>query len=173
MDSGAQMEFVAERLRGVEIARFDVTDKSGKVVVPKDKRITVRRHRELEQSGTMHISVPEDFLVGRVVARSIVDADTGEILAKANDELTEALLKKSAHGRRPGVAGASTPTNWTRAPYISRDAAHRRDVDEFAARVAIYRTTRPASRPRKTRCRRCSSACSTTRTRTTCRAWGG
>ena len=30
MDSGAQMEFVPERLRG-EVARFDITDKSGKV----------------------------------------------------------------------------------------------------------------------------------------------
>jgi DNA-directed RNA polymerase subunit beta len=39
MDSGAQMEFVAERLRG-EVARFDITDKSGKVVVAKDKRVT-------------------------------------------------------------------------------------------------------------------------------------
>src|SRR6218665_578043 len=71
MDSGAQMEFVPERLRG-EVARFDIT----------------------EQSGSTHISVPEDFLVGRVVARTIVDTDSGEILAKANDELTEALLKK-------------------------------------------------------------------------------
>jgi DNA-directed RNA polymerase subunit beta len=73
MDSGAQMEFVAERLRG-EVARFDITDKSGKVVVAKDKRVTARHTRELEQSGTTHISVPEDFLIGRVVARNIVDA---------------------------------------------------------------------------------------------------
>ncbi|MEZ0237636.1 MAG: DNA-directed RNA polymerase subunit beta, partial [Methylophilaceae bacterium] len=93
MDSGAQLEFVPERLRG-EVARFDITDKSGKVVVAKDKRVTVRHTRELEQSGTTHISVPEDFLVGRVVARNIIDPDTGEIIAKANDELTEALLKK-------------------------------------------------------------------------------
>ena len=93
MDSGAQMEFVPERLRG-EVARFDITDKSGKVVVAKDKRVTARHTRDLEQSGTTHISVPEDYLIGRVVARNIVDADTGEIIAKANDELTEALLKK-------------------------------------------------------------------------------
>src|SRR3989339_2133422 len=93
MDSGAQMEFVAERLRG-EVARFDITDKSGKVIVAKEKRVTVRHTRELEQSETTHISVPEDFLVGRVVARNVVDADTGEILAKANEELTEVLLKK-------------------------------------------------------------------------------
>ena len=93
MDSGAQMAFVSERLRG-EVARFDITDKSGKVVVAKDKRVTARHTRELEQSETTHISVPEDFLVGRVVARNIVDNDTGEIIAKANEELTEVLLKK-------------------------------------------------------------------------------
>jgi DNA-directed RNA polymerase subunit beta len=39
MDTGAQMEFVADRLKG-EIARFDLTDKNGNVVVEKDKRIT-------------------------------------------------------------------------------------------------------------------------------------
>src|SRR5207344_3398393 len=93
MDTGAQMEFVADRLRG-EIARFDITDKSGNVVVEKDKRITARHTRTLEQSETNFISVPEDFLVARVLAKNIVDSDTGEILAKANDELTEALLKK-------------------------------------------------------------------------------
>ena len=70
MDSGAQMEFVPERLRG-EVARFDITDKSGKVVVAKDKRVTARHTRELEQSGTTHISVPEDFLIGRVMARNM------------------------------------------------------------------------------------------------------
>jgi DNA-directed RNA polymerase subunit beta len=29
-----------------------------------------------------------------VLARNIIDGDTGEIIAKANEELTEALLKK-------------------------------------------------------------------------------
>src|SRR5512145_1114786 len=80
MDSGAQLEFVPERLRG-EVARFDITDKNGAVVVEKDKRITARHVRQLEQSGTGFVSVPEDYLVGRIVARNMVDADTGEIIA--------------------------------------------------------------------------------------------
>jgi DNA-directed RNA polymerase subunit beta len=50
--------------------------------------------RSSSTGGTQFVSVPEDFLVGRVVARNMVDPDTGEIIAKANDELTEALLKK-------------------------------------------------------------------------------
>ena len=105
MDSGAQLEFVADRLRG-EIARFDITDKDGKVIVEKDKRITARHVRAIEQSETKFISVPEDYLVGRMLARNVVDAETGEILAKANDELTEALLKKLRAGRRQGNPGA-------------------------------------------------------------------
>ena len=93
MDAGAQMEFVPDRLRG-EIARFDITDKDGNVVVEKDKRITARHTRQLEASGTTFVSIPEDLLVGRTLARNMIDAETGEILAKANDELTESLLKK-------------------------------------------------------------------------------
>src|SRR3954464_12376822 len=93
MDSGAQMEFVPERLKG-EIARFDLTDKSGNVIVQKDKRINAKHIRDLDNAKTKFISVPEDYLLGRVLARNIVDPETGEIIAKANDEITESLLKK-------------------------------------------------------------------------------
>ena len=145
MDSGAQMEFVADRLKG-EVARFDITDKSGKVVVAKDKRVTARHTRELEQSGTTHISVPEDFLLGRVVAKAVVDGDTGEIIAKANEELTEALLKKL---REAGVQ--DLPCIFTneldQGAYISQTLRADETADELAARVAIYRMMRPGEPP--------------------------
>jgi len=41
--TGAQFELVPERLRG-EVARFDFVDRSGKLIVQKDKRITVRTY---------------------------------------------------------------------------------------------------------------------------------
>jgi DNA-directed RNA polymerase subunit beta len=106
----------------------------------------VRHTRELEQSGTSHISVPEDFLVGRVVARNVVDADTGEILAKANEELTEVLLKKL---RTSGVQDlACIYTNeLDQGAYISQTLRTDETVDEFAARVAIYRMMRPGEPP--------------------------
>ena len=145
MDSGAQMEFVADRLKG-EVARFDITDKSGKVVVAKDKRITARHTRELEQSGTKFVSVPEDFLLGRVLAKNIVDPDTGEIIAKANEELTEALLKKL---RSAGVQDVQCiyTNELDQGAYISQTLRTDETVDEFAARVAIYRMMRPGEPP--------------------------
>jgi len=145
MDSGAQLEFVADRLRG-EVARFDITDKNGVVVVEKDKRITARHVRTIEQSETQFISVPEDYLMGRMLARNVVDADTGEILAKANDELTETLLKKL---RTAGVK--EIPALYTNeldeGAYISQTLAADETADQLAARVAIYRMMRPGEPP--------------------------
>ncbi|ABM96404.1 DNA-directed RNA polymerase subunit beta [Methylibium sp. Pch-M] len=145
MDSGAQMEFVADRLRG-EIARFDLTDKAGAVIVEKDKRITARHTRALEASGTSFISVPEDFLVGRVLAKNMVDADTGEIIAKANDELTDSLLKKL---RTAGIKDIQClyTNELDMGAYISQTLASDETADELAARVAIYRMMRPGEPP--------------------------
>ena len=145
MDSGALMEYVAERLQG-DVARFDITDKSGKVVVAKDKRITARHTRELAQSGTTHVSVPEDYLIGRVLARNIIDSDTGEIIARANEELTEVLLKKL---RSAGVQELQCiyTNELTHGPWISQTLRIDETTDETAARVAIYRMMRPGEPP--------------------------
>ncbi len=145
MDSGAQMAFVAERLRG-EVARFDITDKKGNVVVAKDKRVTARHTKELEGSGTTHVSVPEDFLLGRVLANNIVDSETGEIIAKANDELTEVLLKKLRSSGITDIACIYT-NELDQGAYISQTLRSDETADELAARVAIYRMMRPGEPP--------------------------
>ena len=145
MDSGAQMEFVASRFKG-EVARFDITDKAGKVVVARDKRVTARHARELEQSGTTHISVPEEFLLGRVLSKDLVDGDTGEVIAKANDELTEALLAKL---REAGVQDIQCiyTNELDQGAYISQTLRIDETADELAARIAIYRMMRPGEPP--------------------------
>jgi len=145
MDTGAQMEFVADRLRG-EVARFDITDKQGNVIVEKDKRITARHVRQLEQTGTQYITVPEDFLVGRIVARNMVDTESGEIVAKANDELTESLLKKLRAANLKELHCLFT-NELDQGAYISQTLGLDETADELAARVAIYRMMRPGEPP--------------------------
>src|SRR3954451_1577217 len=84
-------EVVPERLRG-EVARFDINDKSGKTLVAKDKRITVKHIRDMEAAGLKKITAPDDFIMGRTLAHNVVAKDTGEVIANANDEITETLL---------------------------------------------------------------------------------
>jgi DNA-directed RNA polymerase subunit beta len=142
---GAEMEFVAERLRG-EVARFDISDKSGKTIVAKDKRINAKHVREIEAAGIKQISVPEDYLIGRVLAKNVIDADTGEVIASANDELTEELL---ARLREAGVSDIQTlyTNDLDQGAYMSQTLRADDTADQMAARVAIYRMMRPGEPP--------------------------
>ncbi|NDH31095.1 MAG: DNA-directed RNA polymerase subunit beta, partial [Betaproteobacteria bacterium] len=142
---GAMMTLVIERLRG-EIARFDINDRDGKLIVAKDKRITAKHIRELDQAGIKRISVPDDFLLGRTIATNLIDADTGELLAKANDEITEELLGKLRDARLHDFQTLYT-NDLDQGPYISQTLRIDETVDQLAARIAIYRMMRPGEPP--------------------------
>ncbi|MEW6313914.1 MAG: DNA-directed RNA polymerase subunit beta [Pseudomonadota bacterium] len=140
-----EFELVPERMRG-EIARFDIADKKGKTIVPKDKRITVKHIREMEQAGIKKIAVPEEFLLGRVLARNVINADSGEVVALANDEITEEVLGKL---RAAGIAAIQTiyTNDLDQGPYISQTLRIDETADLSAAQVAIYRMMRPGEPP--------------------------
>ena len=144
-DSGANMDFVADRMKG-EIARFDIADKAGKVVVNKDKRITAKNLRDLEASGLKKIPVPEDFLLGRVLAKDIVDPETGEIVATANEEVTEDAMVRL---RAAGIKDIKTlyTNDLDMGAYISQTLRADETNDQMAARIAIYRMMRPGEPP--------------------------
>ncbi len=143
-DKSLHMTLVPERLRG-EVARFDIMAKD-KVIVARDKRITVKHIRELEQAGLHRIEVPEDFVVGRVLARDLIQTDTGELVARANDEITETLLAKI---RAAGIRDIQTlyTNDLDQGPYISQTLAIDDTLDQNAARIAIYRMMRPGEPP--------------------------
>jgi len=143
--SGIQFDLVPERLRG-EIARFDIVTKPGKLIVPKDKRITVKHVREMEAAGLHKHPVTEDFLVGKVLAHGIVDKETGEVLAAPNDEITDELIKKLTEA---GVEKIQTiyTNDLDQGPYISQTLRIDETQDQIAAQVAIYRMMRPGEPP--------------------------
>ena len=142
---GAELEFVPDRLRG-EMARFDVVGKDGKVVVQRDKRITAKHVRELSEGGAKRIAVPADYIIGRALATNIVDTTTGEVLARANDEITEELMEKLVAA---GVATLQTiyTNDLDQGAYISQTLRSDDTPDQTAARVAIYRMMRPGEPP--------------------------
>ncbi len=144
-DDGGFMELVPERLRG-EIARFDITDKTGKVIVAKDKRINAKHIRDMEAAGMTRIAVTEDYLLGRVLALNVVDPETGEIVANANDELTEDTLKKLRLANVKDIRTIYT-NDLDQGPFISNTLRIDETGDQLAARIAIYRMMRPGEPP--------------------------
>jgi len=142
---GIQFELVPERLRG-ETTKFDILDKHDKVIVPKDKRITVKYIRDMEAAGIKKIAVPDDFMLGRVLAHNVIDTETGEILGNANDEITETVLAKLKEAEASSIQTIYT-NDLDQGSYISQTLRIDETADQFAARVAIYRMMRPGEPP--------------------------
>ncbi len=142
---GIEFEVVPERLKG-DIAKFDITTKAGKVIVQKDKRITVKHIRDMEAAGMKKLAVEPDFLIGRTLARNVVNTDTGEVVANANEEITEAVLKKILDS---GVEEVKTiyTNDLDQGPYISQTLRVDESTDALNAQVAIYRMMRPGEPP--------------------------
>ena len=76
----------------------------------------------------------------------MVDAESGEIVAKANDELTETLLKKLRAANLKELHCLFT-NELDQGAYISQTLGLDETADELAARVAIYRMMRPGEPP--------------------------
>ncbi len=142
----AKLNLVPERLRG-ETATFDI--KVGKeVIVESGRRVTQRHIKQLEKAGIKQLDVPLEFLHGKVLAHNIVDKETGELLAAANDEITEELLQTLIDH---GVKKIETlfTNDLDQGPYISTTLRIDPSTTELEAQVEIYRMMRPGEPPTK------------------------
>lgn len=138
---------VPERLRG-ELASFDIKSKDGKILIQKDKRITAKHVRDLQQAKLTKIVVPEEFLLEKILAEDIVDKDTGEIIATINSEIDEILLEKIMKIQGSGTKISTLFVNdLNYGPYISQTLRLDESTDQLSAQVAIYRMMRPGEPP--------------------------
>ena len=71
---------------------FDIKDKKGKLVVASGRRITARHIAQIQKAGLDTLYVPEEYAHGKVLARNVIDKESGEVVANANDEITDELL---------------------------------------------------------------------------------
>lgn len=141
------LDLMPERIRG-EIALNDITDKKGKVIIEQGRRISMRHIRLLEKAEINQLEVPAEYLVGKVIAKPVVNQETGDIIANANDEITADLL---ASLRKAGIKQFETlyTNDLDRGPYISDTLRIDPTINQLEALVEIYRMMRPGEPPTK------------------------
>src|SRR5687768_13802637 len=143
---GVELELVPERLRG-ETLNFDLVV-GGNVIVEAGKRITARHVKQLEQAKIKTLEVPDDYLVGRILAHDVVDTKSGELLAQANDQLhVDHLAKFRKHGIES--VGTIWVNDLDRGAYISNTLRIDPTKTALEALVEIYRMMRPGEPPTK------------------------
>jgi DNA-directed RNA polymerase subunit beta len=154
-------------------------------VIPKaGEKVTPRMVKKWIDDGKVtELLVPFEHILGRFVARDIINEETGAIWVEAGDELTwRGGPRRRAEGRHAeGAAGPGV----TEVPVLDIDGINvgptsatpwRRqgDMNREQALLDIYRVMRPGEPPTARRRRaRCSSSCSSIPSATTSRPSAG
>jgi len=146
---GDQVRFhlMSDRLRG-ETLEFDLVDAGGKVLVEAERRITARHTREIEERGISEITVPRSYLMGKTLACDIVNVETGEIVAHANDEITDEALETFASLELSELETIFA-NDLDHGAYISETLRADPTSTQLEAQVEIYRMMRPGEPPTK------------------------
>ena len=144
---GIKMELIPERLRG-ETVSFDIKTPKGKLISEAGRRITMRHIREMESAGLKNLTVPNDYLIGKVIAHDVVDEATGEIVAGANAEITAELLEKIV-AANPKEIRTLYINDLDHGPYLSDTLRIDPTQNDVEAQVEIYRMMRPGEPPTK------------------------
>ena len=138
------MVFKPEEFQG-EVAQFDIVA-GDEVIVPAGKKISSRYVRRLVEAGVSKQNVPTEFLLGKILAKDVVDKQTGELVLAANSALTEEHLARFAE---LAVKSFSTLLihEHGRGGYLADTLRIDETSGELEARAEIYRMMRPGEPP--------------------------
>ncbi|MEM7076190.1 MAG: DNA-directed RNA polymerase subunit beta [Pseudomonadota bacterium] len=156
-NKGWVTKFFPERVRGTR-PTFDLVDaKSGNVIAEAGKKVTPRVVKQLIDEGKVtELLVPFDHIVGKFVARDIINEENGAIYVEAGDELT---LERDKDGEITGGtlqdlldAGITDiPVldidNINVGPYMRNTMAMDKNMNRETALMDIYRVMRPGEPP--------------------------
>ncbi|MEP3350068.1 MAG: DNA-directed RNA polymerase subunit beta, partial [Marinomonas sp.] len=144
---GFEMDLIANRLRG-ETALFNIADANGELIVEEGRRITAKHIRVMEKAGLERLSVPLEYMLGKVTAKNLTHPSTGELIAEANTELSVDLLEALVSS---GITEVDTlyTNDLDNGPFISDTLRIDPTSNQLEALVEIYRMMRPGEPPTK------------------------
>jgi len=145
--TGVRFKMIPERLRG-ELAAFDIKDKKGKLIVEEGRRITARHINLMGKAGIKQLDASDEYIHDCILFNDVVDKESGEVLANANDIITEEVVTKL---REAGITTIKTlfVNDVDRGPYISSTMRADPTNNQIEAQVEIYRMMRPGEPPTK------------------------
>ncbi|MCV2877198.1 DNA-directed RNA polymerase subunit beta [Rhodobacteraceae bacterium XHP0102] len=156
-NKGWATKFFPERVRGTR-PTFDLVDAAtGEVIAEAGKKITPRAVKQLIDEGKVsELLVPFDHIVGRFVAKDIINEETGAIYVEAGDELTWETDKDGnvTGGTLKDLMDAGITDipvldidNINVGAYIRNTMAVDKNMNREGALMDIYRVMRPGEPP--------------------------
>ncbi|ETX14877.1 DNA-directed RNA polymerase subunit beta [Roseivivax halodurans JCM 10272] len=154
---GWKTKFFPERVRGTRPTHDLIDADSGEVIAEAGKKVTPRAVKQLIDEGKVEsLLVPFDNIVGKYVAKDIINEETGAIYVEAGDELTWTVDKDGevSGGTLKELMDAGVTEipvldidNINVGPYMRNTMAQDKNMGRDTALMDIYRVMRPGEPP--------------------------
>ena len=149
--------FFPDRVRGTR-PTYDLADaKTGEIIAEAGKKVTPRAVKKLIDEGAVkELLVPFEHIVGKFVAKDIINEENGAIYVEAGDELTLEYDKDGdlIGGTVKDLIDAGITDipvldidNVTVGPYMRNTMASDKNMNRETALMDIYRVMRPGEPP--------------------------
>ncbi|MEZ4471805.1 MAG: DNA-directed RNA polymerase subunit beta [bacterium] len=125
---------------------FDVVADSGDVLVRKNRKFTQATLRKMAAAGIHEVPTSIEELDGKVVARDIVDLDTGEVLVECNEDLTREKIE-ALQERGVEEIEVLFIDNLTVGPWLRKTLTIDKIETSDEAVLEIYKRLRPGDPP--------------------------
>tara|TARA_B110000459_G_C16624791_1_gene504409 strand:- start:3945 stop:8087 length:4143 start_codon:yes stop_codon:yes gene_type:complete len=142
-----EMKLVPDHLRG-QIAKFDIKDNDENIIVAEGQRILLKHIKIIRKAKITTLEVNDQFLFGRVLGKSIIDADTGEELVVAGTKIDEEVLNTIFKQQVEKFHTIYT-NDFDKGSYIADTLNSDSSTSVTDALVEIYRVMRPGEPPTK------------------------
>jgi len=137
-----KMKFEPSRMKGVKFDFALVNAANSETVWEAGKKLTPRSAQKLADEGLEYFVVSKEQMYGKFLAKNIVVAKTGEILAEAGDEINEELLKTLTDNKIKSI-DVLYIDGLNVGPYIRNTLAADKNSNRQEALFDVYRVMRP------------------------------
>ncbi len=141
-----KLQINLDHLKG-SVADFDI-NVGRKTIVSKGKRINALHIKQIKDTRNKYLKLAFEDLEEKILANDLIDKETGELLASANDTLDKELLETIIE---KGIKEIETIyiNDVDQGPYISNSLRIDPSSTAEEALIEIYRMMRPGEPPTK------------------------
>ena len=130
-----------------ERAFDDIEDlTTGEIIAKKGRKISKALLRRIMDAGITRIDIADEDVVGKVFASDVLDSDTGDVLFRCNEELTQEGLKKIREKKIQKCAFLNMEEHQDNISIRNTLLMDRIESTDDAV-MEIYRKLRPSSPP--------------------------
>ena len=142
---GWTTKFDKDHYKGQRLTRPLIDGESKEEVARAGDRMTIRNLQLLEEKGLKTVFVSDEEMIGKYIAKEMIDEKSGAIYFEAGEEINEGIIERFDNLRLKNLEVLYIPASTS--PYLLNTFTYSKCVNRDEALIELYRALIPGEPP--------------------------